>query len=277
MKIPAAVLAASLTLLGQGRAEECRYEEERHAVLDASEARLLKVVARAGSLRIEGRSDLKRVRVEGVACAHDRDDLEKIQLITDDAGSTLRVEARLPGGSSWNWNWGHHSPKLDLVIEVPDTLPLDVRDTSGGIEIRAVGDLELDDSSGGIEVEDVRGSLVLNDSSGGIKIEQVAGDARLRDSSGRISIRDVGRSVLIERDSSGAIQISEVRGDVRIERDGSGSITVSDVGGSVNVGQDGSGSISVSRVKGDFSVGRDGSGGIDYDRVAGRVSVPHRR
>lgn len=219
-------------------ADDCRYTAERSAVVGAERAREVLVDARAGSLRIVGVPGLREVRVRGEACASSRDLLEQIQIEAGASGDAVRVAALIPDND--NRVWGRNrTAQLDLVVEVPAGMPLDVRDSSGSIDIRDVGSLTLEDSSGGIEISGVQG------------------DVRLTDSSGSIDVRDVSGSVIIERDSSGGISISRVRGDVHVRRDSSGAIEVADVGG-------------------DFSVGRDGSGGIRYHDVAGNIDIPTR-
>jgi hypothetical protein len=259
---PMLSLGLAAVLAGPGaRAEECRYEAAREARVDVAGAKVVRIRALAGSLRVVGQANLSQVEVEGRACAGRAEDLDGTQVRAERAGDTLRVEAELPeAGEGWGGSWwGHESPRLDLVVRVPAGMALDVDDTSGGIEIRDVGALEVRDRSGEIEVENV------------------SGDIRLEDSSGDVRLHGVKGSVVVTDDGSGDLEIEDVTGGVRIDEDGSGSIRVSNVGGDVLVGRDGSGSIRVNGVGGDFRVDHDGSGGIDYRDVKGQVSIPKRR
>lgn len=259
MKRP--VLLAVLSLLlpcagaAQGFGERCEHRAERSATVPAAGADLLRLTAAAGSLRIEGRPGAGEVRVRGVACASSAALLEGIDLEAGRAGDEARVEVRMPeerGGR------GDRYARLDLVVEVPATLALDVEDGSGGVEVRGVASLRLRDGSGEVEVAGVAGDVQIEDGSGEIRLSDVRGSVRLDDSSGGIEVRGVQGDVLVERDGSGEIDISGVTRSVRVDRDSSGEIRVSDV-------------------RGDFVVDRDGSGGIRYDDVAGTVRVPARR
>lgn len=245
-------LLPAADLFAQSR--ECQFTAERSATIDAAGAEMLRLHARAGSLRIVGRSDLSEIRVRGEACASRAELLEGIRLATDRSGGVVRVEAVMPE-DPWHWRGGNNQALLDLVVEVPETLALDVEDSSGGIEIRNVGPLLLDDSSGDIELLGIRGDARVKDSSGGIYIEGVEGSLWLDDSSGGIDAREVRGSVIVERDSSGDIRITNVAGDVLVQRDSSGDIEVAGIGG-------------------DFVVERDGSGSIRYRDVAGDVRIP---
>lgn len=232
----AVAVVGSPALAQWNRAE---YTAPRSADAPARGARLVRITAKAGSLDIQGRKGLTEVRARGTARASERAWLEEIQLITRRVGDVVEVEVQIP---DWDSRDRHRngSRLLDLVVEVPDDLALDVTDGSGRIDIRDVGALTLSDGSGEILLQRIRGSV------------------RLEDGSGEMTIRDVTGSVIIERDGSGGIDIEQVTGSVDVRADGSGGIRVRQVGG-------------------DFTVGSDGSGGISYSEIRGVVRVPEKR
>lgn len=240
--VPIVSLGLTAALAGPGAAaEECRHEAAREARLEMAGARLVRIRALAGSLRVLGQAGLSQVEVVGRACAARAEDLEAIQVRVERAADTVRVEAEVPeAGEAWGGWGGYDSPRLDLVVRVPAGTALDVDDTSGSIEMSDVGGLELRDRSGDVEVRNV------------------SGDVRLEDNSGDVLLRGVRGSVVVTDDGSGDLEIEEVTGSVRIDEDGSGGIHLSNVGG-------------------DVLVGRDGSGSIHYSDVKGEVRVPERR
>lgn len=233
-----------------------RYTSPRNATVDAKGATLVEVTARAGSLEIEGVSGITEVRVKGTAKSNREEHLDEIKLKAERRGSRVVVIVDIPDQNNWGFNMVNRA--LDLVIQVPKGMALDVDDSSGDMEIRHVGALKVDDSSGEIELEDIGGELNVDDSSGEIRIDGVKGDIRVDDSSGNIDIRNVTGRVTIEDDSSGDIDINDITGSVEIENDSSGDIEVR-------------------RVSGDFTVGHDGSGGVRYSSVKGEVKVPLSR
>ncbi len=251
-KIYATALLAVLPALPAAADDDCEFREDRQAVLAVEDATELRIDASAGYLRVVGDDRATEVVVEGVACAADAEDLERIELDTRRRGSTLIVAADLP---DINWGWNSYV-RLDLTVRVPSNLALDIDDGSGSIELTNVGPTRIEDGSGEIE------------------IERVNGDLRIDDGSGEIEVRSVRGKVTIEEDGSGGIRIADVEGDVDIDEDGSGSISIRDVGGSARIREDGSGSIRAVGVRGDFIVARDGSGGISVDRIAGRIEIP---
>jgi hypothetical protein len=222
----------------------------------AAGARIARIEARAGSLRITGRAGLTDIQASGTARASSRDLLERIRLTVERRGDEVHVIVDTP---ELRGNWGDDDEhvSLDLVVEVPKTLALDVEDRSGELEIRGVGPLDLVDNSGEVTIEDVGGRLRVRDGSGELRIRDVRGDVTLEDGSGGIHLRKIGGSVTVDRDGSGEFEAEEVSGSIRIASKGSGSVDVVGVGG-------------------DFVVSRKGTGSIEYRDVKGRVDVPER-
>jgi hypothetical protein len=212
---------------------DCGHRSPREADVQVNGARRIRVIARAGDLKIQGRAGSSTVAVHGTACSSRESGLAEIKLIAERRGDEIYVEASMPD------EWFGGARGLDLALDVPSSIPLDVDDSSGSVEIRDVAALEIEDSSGGLRIENVAGAVTVRDGSGDVVIDRAG-------------------SVLIADDGSGSVRISGVKGSVVVRDDGSGSIDVSDVGG-------------------DFTVEHDGSGGIDHDGVRGTVRIPRRR
>lgn len=234
--------------------DPCSYTAERTATIAASGARSARIIARSGSLRIEGREGLAEVRVRGVACASHERYLDGIRLETGRSDDEVRIEAETPPMRGI----GNFQASLDLVIEVPAGMTLYVVDSSGSTEISDVAAVDLDDGSGTVVISDINGPVRVEDGSGSLTIERIAGDVWVSDGSGGMDIRDVQGSTVVDRDGSGGIDIADVRGAVLVRSDGSGSI-------------------SAARVGGDFTVGNDGSGSISHRDIEGAVRIPSRR
>lgn len=212
---------------------DCSHRAPREATVEARGARSIRVVGRAGDLKIQGHEGASAVTVRGTACASSETRLAGVRLVAERRGDVVYVEADLPE------EWFGGAAALDLEVDVPTSIPLDVEDGSGSVEVRNVAALKIEDGSGDLLIENVAGSVTVNDGSGGIVIRQAG-------------------SVLIEEDGSGGVRITDVKGSVVVRDDGSGSIDVRDVGG-------------------DFTVEHDGSGGIDYAGVRGKVRIPARK
>ena len=234
------------------------YTSPRNATVDASGARSVTIDADAGILRVAGVPGINEVRIRGTARATRESLLKDIKLIAERRGDEVYIKADIPD-HDWNgWRGGDRYTGLDLVIEVPISLRLDVQDGSGDAEFKNTGAIDLEDGSGNI---DIRGAH---------------GDVRVRDGSGNVVIDGVEGAVTVS-DGSGEIRAENVTGNFTVDEDGSGGINVSGVGGTMRVENDGSGNIDVDRVAGDFVVDSDGSGSIRYATVKGSVRIPERR
>lgn len=251
---------AILAVLVSAPAVEAQWRDyvtaPRSARVNATGARMARIEARAGSLRIEGRAGLTEIQARGTARASSRALLDQIRVTAERRGDVAYIIVEIPEQRG-DWNDHDRHASLDLIVEVPKTLALDVEDRSGDLEIRGVGPLDLVDNSGDATIEDVGGRLRVRDSSGGLRIRDVRGDVTLED-------------------GSGGVRLQTIRGSVTVDRDGSGEFEADNVTGSVRIASKGSGSVDVAHVGGDFVVDRKGTGSIDHRDVRGRVDVPVR-
>jgi hypothetical protein len=220
---------ALVALASPASASWCEHRAPREAKVEAAGARSLRVIARAGSLRIQGNEGASAVTIHGTACSSSESRLADIRLVAERRGDVVHVEAAIPD------NWFGGDAGLDLTIEVPASLAVAVEDGSGEATVRHVAALDIEDGSGELRIEDV------------------AGEVRVTDGSGEIVIDRAG-SVVIEEDGSGGVRISGVRGSVVVRDDGSGSIDVSDVGGDFTVEHDGSGGIAHDGIRGQVRI-----------------------
>lgn len=223
------------------------FTEPRSVVVDATGVKTIRVNAVTGFLKIKGLPDISEVRVEGTAGVSNKELLEEVKLHAHREEDVIILAVELSNVT------GHAS--LDLNIEMPDTVDLEVEDTSGQIQIKYIRSLRLKDSSGGIEIENISADLHIEDGSGYIDVNHIGGNVRLKDGSGYMSVQDVNGDVVVVSDGSGDIAISEVKGNVLIHEDGSGDIFASNV-------------------RGDFIVERDGSGNTSYSNIGGKIQLP---
>jgi len=235
---------------------QCRYEAQRDLTASIGAGELLRLAAGSGSLEVVGVPGLNQVRASARACASHEEFLEDLRLSSSTEDSGLFIETHYPDFSG-RGGGGERYARLDLRVEVPEGMRAEIRDSSGGIVLSGLGDLDLTDSSGEIEATDMLGNVFIDDSSGEITLRDVAGDVEIEDGSGEIDLSGIGGAVTVN-DGSGEINAQAVQGTVRVVRDGSGSIEVDGVGG-------------------DFIVERDGSGSIHFRNVAGQVDVPKKR
>ena len=251
-----ALVSALVATLASGgvQASDCEFEKKIDLTLELSGSEQLTIAATAGDLEVNGREDLDEARIRGTVCASEEHWLEDSRVVTE-GGREASIAVETPAmEDGWTF-FSRQYLYVDLEIDVPTAVALDIRDSSGDVTVTGTGPVNIRDSSGHIELENVDGGAVLKDSSGDIELRHIAGDVTVRqDSSGDIYGRHIGGSVLVEHDSSGDIRFEDVRGDYVVERDSSGDIVAKTVGGAFRVLDDGSGEVSYSEVSGEVEV-----------------------
>ena len=255
-----ALTSALLTVLSiapSANAQWCVGARELAMEMDVRGVTSIEIQAVAGDLDIAGVPGIKQIQATGKACTKRRfrDRVDDIRIVEERDGGTLRIIADVPTSGRINSSL---IGSLDLIITVPDDIPLNIMDSSGDIVTKNTGPITLTDSSGDIQLHGVKGDVSIEmDSSGDIEVRDAGNVQIYIDSSGDVDVRNA-LSLTVDKDSSGDIEASDITADVMVGTDSSGDIDVKDVGGNL-------------------TVRRDGSGDIRYQRVAGSIDVPRRK
>ena len=229
--------------------------QTKHIELSAKGIDRLEVICGAGSFDLNSIDGLDIIRVNAQIEVEDFK-IEALQKFIED-NVRLSLEKRKKkailrsevGMSSLK----KIEARINLSIEVPIKLNVQITDTSGPIRVKGLfGNLEIDDDTGKIEIETIVGNVKVNDGSGSIVIEDIEG---------RVMVKD----------GSGFIEIYHVEDDV-IVTDGSGDITIRHIDGNITV-SDGSGDINIREVLGNVFIREAGSGELDVELVAGKVMI----
>jgi len=251
-----AIVLAALLLYqfsSAASADSCKYEKKIEKTLDLADSDSLAITAAAGDLDVVGVAGAREAAIHGRVCASKEAWLDSTDIYTA-AGKQAEISADMAETGD-NWSFGNTYLLLDMRIEVPDDLPLDVTDSSGDMRLKNIADVAIRDSSGDIAVEDARGQVSISDSSGNIDVTGAAGDVTIEsDSSGNIVAADINGNFRVVSDSSGDIDANRVSDDFIVERDSSGDISATDIGGDFRVLKDGSGGIRSSGVKGELEI-----------------------
>jgi len=154
---------------------------------------------------IEVRSwDRPEVVVQIEKRGQDKDAVAKIEILSEQKGDRLQVEARHTAKPGFVWGV-FHSPSARLIANVPRQTNLVVR----------TGD-------GNIVVERVNGKAEIRTSDGSIRMTETAGDVQAETSDGSVTLEDVSGRVEA-RTGDGPIRLTGTPGVVRA-RSGDGSI-----------------------------------------------------
>ncbi|MBV1910817.1 MAG: hypothetical protein KUG78_16075 [Kangiellaceae bacterium] len=245
------ILSAALVFALGGcitiNAKSLDYEDTRKLTTPAGNAKVFEIDAAAGFLKIVGDDSLSEIKITADILAFDDD----IELNLESSGDRIELTADANYKNYTNWNG--NGPKIDLTIRVPSHIKLEIKDGSGSIEIkemgnsiaitdgsgsidilRVKGDLNIDDGSGSLDISDITGNVVIEDGSGSIEIEQVTGTLNIDDGSGGLDVFDIGGLVTID-DGSGGIKLKKLRNGVTIIEEGSGGLSMSDIEGPVTM------------------------------------------
>jgi hypothetical protein len=273
------ILIVSLAALPlAAHADDCRFGAERSLDVDAGGVRTFKLDTGAGDLDVVGVPGLARIEIRGKACASEEAALAGIQFVEQHEGAVASVATKIPNeGFQWALFGGQYA-YLDVHVRMPAGMKLDLRDSSGDLEVSGLtGGVDVVDSSGDITLRDLGGPVNVTDTSGDIDVRGIAGDFTvISDTSGDIQIADVRGDALVREDSSGDVEFHRVAGNARVDRDSSGDIEFDDIGRDAGVGSDSSGEIRARHVRGNFNVQSKsgGSKNIAYSDIGGKVSIP---
>ncbi len=245
--------ATTATLLPACTARNFDLTAVRSGAVAAESVTNVRIAAGAGWLRVEGRPGATQIRAIGTAHASSEELLNRIRLTVTRSGNDVVITTDVP---EYAQPIGQ-AAALDLTVEVPIAVTLNVTDAGGETIVRNVGPLTIANNSGGLDIEGVTGNLDIKDGSGELQVTDVRGDVRIVDGSGGIYISRVTGSVSIPTDGSGEIQVADVGGDLTIDSKASGEVAARDVGGN-------------------FVVDAKGNGSIKYHGIKGHVSLPSR-
>jgi hypothetical protein len=257
------------------RADDCKFTAERSGKVSVAGAKRIEMRAGAGDLKVTGKRGAGEVSGTGKACASTQELLDQVQLKVTREGDVIHVDTPMPDLSGFKI--GNTYATLDLVVELPDNVPLVAIDSSGDAKFQHLATADISDSSGDLTIEDVTGDLKVRDSSGDLEIDRVTGNLQLEDSSGDIEVEDVRGDVTVAADSSGSMTIEHIGKGVHIVQDSSGDIDIVDVKANVVIDSDSSGEVDVRKVGGNFTLSGKGSGDIKTAEISGTVSLPPGR
>lgn len=256
--------------------DHCTDTAHREARIDLTGIHRVVLDAGAGELHVTGRSDGSTLEADGMACASSASTLEDVQIFHEVRGQDLHLWTHKDHGVTVHVGWSNDAARLDLNVQLPSAMPIEIEDGSGDAVIKSVGELSIEDGSGNLDLADLRGNAKIEDGSGDLDIVGVDGHVILDDGSGEIRITGVKGDVRLE-DGSGNARIRQVGGQVEITEDGSGDLEIVGASRGVHVRVDGSGNLTIREVTGDVRVDEDGSGDLEVSGVTGEVTIPENK
>jgi len=183
------------------------------------------------------------VHVDAVLSAGKQNDAYKVEMVQE--GVTLRVEVKIPE-SGWTSHAG------SIIISVPNQVNVDVKTTSGYIDVMGIAEtiLKAESASGKIIVNDMSGEAKLKSKSGSITANKVTGKLTTYNKSGKQEVSHVDGDIVLAtysgdlnanhingkvatESTDGAQTLLEINGDVKLKTN-SGNLKLSNAKGNVN-------------------------------------------
>lgn len=170
---PLAALVELITLGGSPAvAQVGRYSVQRTASSPTSGISTIRISNGSGRLTVTGRSGSSNVNATALVHGSSQDAANSVKLVVERHGDVLDVHAARPDGG---W-FDRADVSIDLTVEVPPSIALDVSDGSGGAHIDNVGAIRVRSGSGGVHVTNVGGDLIVDSKgSGSVRYSNVKG------------------------------------------------------------------------------------------------------
>jgi hypothetical protein len=160
-------------------------DEKRYVVVGVPN---LNLTTFDGAIEIRG-WDRNEVTVEIERRAQDKEATDKIQVIAEQKGSTITIDVRYSGGSTYIGIGAFTSPSARLIVNAPHKVNVNARSGDGSIVVdRLDGRLELKTSDGSIRATETAGELIVESGDGSVQIEDVVGRVEARTDDGTVRI-----------------------------------------------------------------------------------------
>ncbi len=158
---------------------------------------------------------------------------ENVRITVEPSGSTMLVETVYPKQENMNWFGRNVSYSVTYEILMPESSPLEVKNSFGGVSVSDLKSTsEITTSHGKLDFRNGRGNQRLEDSFADVTVSGIAGDMELIDTNGSVDVSDV----------SGVIDVRDRFGKVRVVRSGGGKIVngngevrVENISGAINI------------------------------------------
>ena len=216
-------LAASGLLLCATSLTACQINVDNQGFIEREQKRFavegvveLSLSTFEGAVEVRG-WDRPEVVVEIEKRAEDKEAVDKITVIAEQAGKKIQVDVRHSGTRTFVGIGSFTSPSARLIVNAPHKINLAVRTADGSIVVeRLEGKLELRTADGRIRATESGGDLLAESGDGSLTLEDVSGRVEARTDDGGITVSGVPGAVRA-RSGDGSIALRIRRGAVMTE------------------------------------------------------------
>lgn len=195
---------------------------------------------------------------------------DRVEIVVEPGASELTIRTRYPERSGLFAGLRNVSYYVRYEMTIPETAPLEVRNSFGKVSASGVkANSEIVTSHGDLEFKDGRGTQRLEDSFASIRVSGNTGDVTVEDSNGGVDAADI-KGALAVRDRFANVTVARVSRGVTIENS-NGMVQVTDSGGSGDV-KNSFGDVTVQSFRGDLIV-NNANGKVEAIRVEGAAEL----
>lgn len=187
----------------------------------------------AGSITVVA-SDRDDIAVDGEKHAASEADLDALTLEQTIEEGTLSLVADTDDVDTSLFGLQlRPNPKLDLDIEVPQSVSLSAAETvAGTIDIEGVsGPMSVGATAGAVSLSSIDGAVSIEVTAGDIDVDDVDGPVDAEATAGRVSLSTIGDDATVET-TTGDVNVHGVDGDLTVETT-VGSVSYEAVSGEV--------------------------------------------
>lgn len=195
---------------------------------------------------------------------------DRIEILVELGASELSIRTRYPEEPTRFVNFRNCSYLVRYEMTIPESAPLEVRNSFGAVSVTGLkANSEITSSHGGIEFHDGRGTQRFEDSFASVKVANNAGDVTVETSNGAVEAQDIAGALNV-RDRFANVTAARIARGVTVTNS-NGSVEVTDSGG-VGVVRNSFGGVRVRGFKGDVTVDNT-NGRVEATNVEGAAEL----
>ena len=196
---------------------------------------------------------------------------EQIRIEVAPAGSALVIRTAYPKEERDGFFGFHNlSYSVNLEITMPETAPLELRNSFGSVSIEDLkANSDVTNANGKLTFRNGRGTQRLENQFGAVEVTGNVGDVEIRNGNGSVDVSEVTGMVNVKNRFANVTVANPGRGGTIVN--GNGSVEVTGAGGDVRI-TNSFGKVTVSGVKGNLVVGN-ANGEVEANRVTGSAEL----
>jgi DUF4097 and DUF4098 domain-containing protein YvlB len=199
---------------------------------------------------------------------------DRVEIAVDSSASELSIRTRYPEDRRPHFHGRNTSYSVKYDVIIPESSPLEVRDSFGGVSVTgAKAGSEINASYGQIEFRDGRGVERFENSFGGLELANNVGDVTVQGNYGAVDVTGVTGSLEV-RNRFGKVTVARVTNGVTVIN-GNGPVQVTDSGGSGTI-RNSFGAVTIRGFRGGPLNVQSSFGAIMLDGISGPLQVENQ-